>query len=363
VTVFRSRRIEQLLGAQIGEVSYEQLRTLATNQVHEAADLEYKRDHYGSSDKAKQDLCTDVAALANSVGGVIVIGIEEDAQARAAALNPVTVTDVDRTRMTQVIAESVHPPVSLDMVAIEDADSPGVGAWILGVPASPARPHAVWINRMLRYPRRRETTIERLSESQVTDGYRQRLARVDAGDRRLVDMEQRLIGMFDPTAELAYVVTSLVPTVAGDFTIDTDSYRAFEREIKTTALGVLSSAASFTYARPGARTTLSRSGGNRRQCRGARQPMAGRRQQAGGALLQPQLAQRRNRKDTSHSAAGGTARCRHRRRRRERPGSRRSDLPHHEWLVSGVRLSRGTSGHARRCGPATVLEPSAPSAA
>jgi predicted HTH transcriptional regulator len=40
--------------------------------IAESETLEFKRDTYGTSDRAKQELCKDVSALANTVGGDIV---------------------------------------------------------------------------------------------------------------------------------------------------------------------------------------------------------------------------------------------------------------------------------------------------
>jgi hypothetical protein len=49
--------------------------TLVSNQVPEAFDLDYKAELYGGSDSAKRALAGDVAALANTAGGLLVLGI------------------------------------------------------------------------------------------------------------------------------------------------------------------------------------------------------------------------------------------------------------------------------------------------
>jgi predicted HTH transcriptional regulator len=48
-------------------------------------DLDFKEAHYGNTDGEKKKLAGYVAAIANTAGGVILIGIEEDDQARAIA--------------------------------------------------------------------------------------------------------------------------------------------------------------------------------------------------------------------------------------------------------------------------------------
>jgi predicted HTH transcriptional regulator len=48
--------------------------------------LEFKGELYGGNDRAKRDLAGDVAALANTAGGVLLLGVTEDDQARATEL-------------------------------------------------------------------------------------------------------------------------------------------------------------------------------------------------------------------------------------------------------------------------------------
>ncbi|MFD0773443.1 hypothetical protein ACFQZ2_05830 [Streptomonospora algeriensis] len=50
MTVHRTRRLEQLLGASPAEATYDPVRTLVANQIPEAFDLDYKRDLYGNTE-------------------------------------------------------------------------------------------------------------------------------------------------------------------------------------------------------------------------------------------------------------------------------------------------------------------------
>src|SRR5215813_11646747 len=81
MVALRSARLEALLGSDLEQVQYSQLMTLISNQVAEAFDLDFKSEMYGSSDRDKRDAATDVAALANTAGGLVVLGVEEDGQA------------------------------------------------------------------------------------------------------------------------------------------------------------------------------------------------------------------------------------------------------------------------------------------
>ncbi|MFI6494760.1 hypothetical protein [Streptomyces sp. NPDC050564] len=53
----------------------------------------FGQELYGGNDKAKRDLAGDMAVLANTAGGVLMLGVAEDDQARAAELPGVALSD------------------------------------------------------------------------------------------------------------------------------------------------------------------------------------------------------------------------------------------------------------------------------
>jgi hypothetical protein len=92
---------------------------------------------YGSSDKDQRDAATDVAALANTAGGLIIGGIAEDDQARAAAAPGVALSDAEERRIRQIVAAQVVPLPVFDVVRVEDPAQPGHGLVLIAVPRSP----------------------------------------------------------------------------------------------------------------------------------------------------------------------------------------------------------------------------------
>jgi len=62
----------------LNQVSEADLQRLIENRVPESITLEYKRDSYGANDQAKKEWLKDISALANTAGGDLVIGMEED---------------------------------------------------------------------------------------------------------------------------------------------------------------------------------------------------------------------------------------------------------------------------------------------
>jgi hypothetical protein len=96
-------------------------------------------------------LASDVAALANTAGGLIVIGIADDGQARGAAASTVALSDVETARMQQTVASLIAPLPDFDMIAVEDPMNPGTGFLLIAVPPSQRQPHAVIVNQGLRF--------------------------------------------------------------------------------------------------------------------------------------------------------------------------------------------------------------------
>ncbi len=222
----RSRRLETLLGARIEDVTFAQVSDLVSNQVVEAYDLDFKAQLYGRTDSDKRDLATDVAALANTAGGLIVIGIDEDDQARAAAVSTVPLSDTETARMQQIVASLTAPLPDFDIVAVEDRANSGTGFLLIAVPPSQRQPHAVIVNQGLRFPRRNGSTTRYLSESEVATAYRDRFAAVGAQFARAEEVEQHLLVRL-VTDHLPWIVVSLVPDLAGDFIIDAAALNTF----------------------------------------------------------------------------------------------------------------------------------------
>ncbi|WP_046469473.1 AlbA family DNA-binding domain-containing protein [Allosalinactinospora lopnorensis] len=246
MATLRSARLERLLGAAIAEATYEHVCSLVDNSVVESFDLDYKAQLYGTGDSEKRELAGDIAAMANTVGGLIILGINEDDQARASAAPGVPVSDAEVTRIYQTAASRLSPLPGLDVRVVPDPASGGDhGVILIAVPPSPARPHAVLVNNALRYPRRHGTTTVYLSEPEVAEAYRERFTSVAERADRLERYESELLTQLD-TTELTYVAVSLLPDMPGAMTIDTAAGRAFQEQALTTAPMIAETGWSWT---------------------------------------------------------------------------------------------------------------------
>jgi hypothetical protein len=230
MVALRSRRLERLFDARLDEVTYAHIADLVTAAVPEAYDLEYKAELYGKSDREKRDLAGDIAAMANTAGGLLVLGIAEDDQARAAAAPGVALSDEEVRRIHLIAAAQIAPSPTFDVLQIENPQQSGHGFILIAVPRSPMGPHAVLVNEALRFPRRSGTTTIYLSEPEVASAYRARFAGLQSRFDDLTRYEHDLLARLD-TSELTYVAVTLVPDLGGDFTIDMRAMRAFQQEM------------------------------------------------------------------------------------------------------------------------------------
>lgn len=212
-------RLRDVLGAPPHEVEEEHLKALVDSAVREDADLDFKEASYGTSAQDRRKLAGDVAAMANDRGGLIVIGIRDEDDIAAEA-TPVELVDGEEGRLRQTAAGNLAPHVPFEIRVLPANDDPGRGYYLLIVPPSSLRPHAVRQDRNLRYPRRDGTTTRWLSEAEVADMYRDRFRlATDESERLTVVLDEGLNAMDTPAGE-AFLAVALVPTTSGSMSID-----------------------------------------------------------------------------------------------------------------------------------------------
>jgi Schlafen, AlbA_2 len=116
------------------------LDALIDAKVKENRFIEYKRELPATKDSDK-DLLADVSAFANSSGGTILYGIEED-QGEPIACTGIGSIDAQKTieRLSNIIGNSLDPPLrGFNFDVIERAD--GQRVLVLQINQSPSAPH------------------------------------------------------------------------------------------------------------------------------------------------------------------------------------------------------------------------------
>jgi hypothetical protein len=177
---------------------------------------------------------------------MIILGIEEDDQARATGAPGVPLSDAETARIRQVVAALVAPVPMFDILTIPmNSDEPSatntspesvVGFIVIAAPRSPQGRTQSLVNDTLRHPRRNgqppgtcpnlKWRLRIMTGSQA--GKPEGAYRADrAGDRRKARCR-----------ELAWVVVPLVPDLPGDFAISQRVFRQFQQDMSNRRTGL-----------------------------------------------------------------------------------------------------------------------------
>ena len=110
MVALRSRRLEELFGTPLDALTAAHRHGLVEARTQEMFDPRLQGGAVRNTEGKKTKLAGDMAAMANTAGGVVLIGIEEDDQARAMAAPGVEVSEAERGRIRQIVASQVARP-------------------------------------------------------------------------------------------------------------------------------------------------------------------------------------------------------------------------------------------------------------
>lgn len=139
-----------LLGKPLARVTPEDVEDLITNKVRENRHLDYKRQLPGGSESDKGKFLKDVASFANSVGGDIIYGVDEDLDEKGRSTgSPKGIVglhgqnlDAEIRRLASVVQSGLDPTVMprVELKVLETSSGPVL---LLRVPRSFTGPHMV----------------------------------------------------------------------------------------------------------------------------------------------------------------------------------------------------------------------------
>lgn len=101
-----------MINKKIEDITAEDLQALIDNNVPEGRTIEYKRDIPSNSDSSKKEFLADVTSFANTSGGDLIFGIEENNETHEPAnLIGIETNNIDneRTRLDNIIRTGVEP--------------------------------------------------------------------------------------------------------------------------------------------------------------------------------------------------------------------------------------------------------------
>lgn len=133
------------------EISLTDLQALVDEGIPEGRQLEFKRDHYGRKDDDRREFAADVSAMANALGGYLLIGIDEQ---NGIASDVCGVTERDPDGLVRAVSESIRssfePPL-LDLRIKWIVLGAERGVLVIKVARSWSAPHRVTVGKDHRF--------------------------------------------------------------------------------------------------------------------------------------------------------------------------------------------------------------------
>jgi Putative DNA-binding domain len=127
---------------RLDEVTESHLQELIEDGVPESRELDFKRDTYGNSDSDKRELLADVTSFANTIGGHIIIGMDEANGVASALVGISDKADAECLRLEQIVRNGIQPRLSgLAIRCVPLAT--GRNAIVIRVPRSWIPPHRI----------------------------------------------------------------------------------------------------------------------------------------------------------------------------------------------------------------------------
>lgn len=187
--------IHRALGLEPGNISIDLFKQAVEHSVEETSDLDWKRVAYDSrKPRWDEEAAKDIAAMANSGGGWIVFGIEEDGDKNAASkIAPISWSATDQQRILRMAYAKIGPPVvGLEFHQIECGDEESGSIVMMRVPDSADAPHfAKKGDDAFVAPRRNGPHTVYMSDREIERGFRERFQHADDQERLLQDRYER----------------------------------------------------------------------------------------------------------------------------------------------------------------------------
>ncbi len=147
----------------IQDLGIADIETFCQEGVKEGFNLEYKRDFM-------KDLHKEICAFANTWGGVVLVGIDEDTEGKPVLpIDGISFQKGLDVRVTNIIINNIHPPVFAGKQVIKfKKDNDDRAVIVIEVPESNMAPHSVDHGRSI-YIRTddRKTPIKRASVEEI----------------------------------------------------------------------------------------------------------------------------------------------------------------------------------------------------
>jgi hypothetical protein len=164
--------LHRALGAEPGPLTNDLLNAAVTAGTSETSDLDWKSELPPLKGLPQTDFPKDVAAMANSGGGVIVYGVREAQKKATGRVDVGTFDEVHERALRSAAITAITPPVfGLNMYRL---GTEGCQAVVLEIPSSTDGPHLIYKNDYFGAPVRNDSDTVWMKERQIEVMYRAR---------------------------------------------------------------------------------------------------------------------------------------------------------------------------------------------
>jgi hypothetical protein len=169
----------RLFGKEITSIKPEDIYYLRDNKISESITLDYKRELPGNTDQDKKEFLADVSSFANTIGGVIIFGIEEEKDengkntgfpATICGLSNVNI-DQEKLRLESILKDGLDPRLGRIDIRVLDVDS--LSVLLLGIPRSLLSPHLIAFKKDGKFYSRNNSGKFQLDVNQIRDAFLQ----------------------------------------------------------------------------------------------------------------------------------------------------------------------------------------------
>lgn len=170
-------RIHAELGLSPTPLTFDLVVRAVEAGIAEADDLDWKQALPPEVEKKRWEFAKDVAAMANTRGGLIVYGVREENERAVELIGVPKNGERDRQGLRSFANRYVRPLVDGLLIEALDSEDGSPGLIAVFVPPSPDAPHVIGEKNELGVPYRYGTDTNWMSESQLERAYRDRFSR------------------------------------------------------------------------------------------------------------------------------------------------------------------------------------------
>ena len=131
-----------MIDMQLEQINYADIERLVQDEWPEGKTVDYKREVYGAKDEDKKELLKDVSSFANTLGGDILIGVDED-KGVPTGIPGVALADPEkeRLRLEGIIRQGLEPRIEFGIHQVSTPTATSV--IVIRVKESLLLPHRV----------------------------------------------------------------------------------------------------------------------------------------------------------------------------------------------------------------------------